>query len=1312
MLKKLLLITVFAFSAYSFAIELHSPDAIYFFDDSTGSISAIHRKKDNKKVVTKVNNIYQLMAKSGDITASDEHDRIIRKKIDGNTVYIECSNPRLPDFRIGKHYSIVNGSLRRMLTFFNDSPEKKFIIPFTESHFTDSFRKKSYYFGAGYLGPFIPAPQVKSPTRVDTFVQSSKGMLLINTAEPRLGNYANVRVKINDTVVFPWWQSTIGRYREMDDRLYYLPDGWRMALGCLDMEANNGKISYTDIVSFFYGDLVDFFQNIIVKDPDFSAALKKIPPVLEDAQDIFASPQWGHEPYLRYLSEMSDEGTILYRSLISADWGDYRWKDGFNSRGGGFITGEEVKAYVKNIHDISPRIKMSLYSILIGADQHSPVFKEHPGWFRQYNRSGDIDSFFPGLFNNFQSMFNIPECRNFMADTLAEMSEFTGTGFIYTDEAQQQNTINWQTMQLVRDDHCNLLWQRLRSNAAKQNKMLFFNGSANPYADINYMEGSPRQMNPVFWREFSGIALGLELASLMRPDSRLALLYWRDDLHYMSLCLALGWIPVPNPGVGDSLPKMRAVYETGKTLPISAVYSPDWKKDYTTNINSFAVRRRNSSDVLISFINRGKRRTDLDVTLDLSTLGFKKNERINLWAVDTVSNNVANDYALSDKESKYNYENFKWNDRTITAVQLLYSGNADGKWQHSFKKMKYKGMIQLIITSSPAGIFSCNNLVQNYFYTRKKSVHLDGSKVFSKIANAELIFADTDNIFTKIKANGKDLAIRNIDLGGKIFQLVSIPKGESTLSWEITPRKKIESPEKINAFLSGNKISITTKPAVSPDTLFVAEQKGIIRSCGRSPLTIPEKHQNGTYTIRIAGNASNSAEVVLSKGKSSSVKHIPYAQTPDKIRFSPEKTNKNGVNITKSATLISRHKKLRNLQNNLDSCIVKADAQNLHLSAGTTRKEDTLDINHYAGFEINGADNLQLKLSNTFYKAFAVYNKHVYSSIPKRDFSGIVVDYRVNNNYTKRVCFSIGLGSSALQNQYPLWGCNKVQDEHITLGLLTDEPETIFSLDLKKHAPENWDGTVFFSIGNNHINPNRRLDVEILSANAPEKIPFLDGFNLTGRGKVQKKTPAPLELPRVKKRPLSWNKITPSEWKSWAKINSLLPYPGDEAPMENTQCFIAYDSDFIYIAVEASEKLRLPLAKQAMPYNNDCVEFYFQNTKKEIVQVVIDAAGRVFSLPQNIAKELHVVSSVKKGSGYTIFAAVPWKILQVKEIIPGMVLPFNLTRVRIDPNAEKSSWGPVRKVFGFRDVQNFGSLISGALAEGMGRYEEFFVPEK
>lgn len=1303
---------VFSGTAQMQAAQLQSNEAVYHLNEATGAVEKIIRKSDNETVVTHVNNIYQLMAKSGDITGVEADDRVQKSQTDRNgTIYFECINAKLPGFRIGKRYSIINNSLRRELTFFNDSKEKKFIIPFTESHFTGDFKKNSYYFGAGYLGPFMPAPKVATPTRVDTFVQSSKGMVMINTASPELGSYANVRVKINDNVVFPWWQSTIGRYREMDDRLYYLPDGWRMALGCLDMEPDGGKIRYTDIISFFKGDLVYFFNNLIVKDPDFSAVLKKIPPVHKDANDILTVVAWGHEPYLKYLSKMTDDGYIMFRSLLSADWGDYRWHDGFNSRGGGFITGEEVRDYVKNMHDISPRIKMSVYSILIGTDEHTPLFKEHPEWFRTKNRTGDIDPLFPGMFNNFQSMLNIPECRNYLVDNLAEMSEYVGTKFIYLDEAQQQNTINWQTMELIRDDHYNMTWQRLRNHATAQKKILFFNGSGNPYADINYMESSPRQMNPANWREFAGIALGLELASLMRPDSRLVLLYWKDEFFYMSHCLALGWLPSANPGVGDSLPKIRAVYETGKTLPVSADYTPDWKKDYSCEIESFSVKRRNSNDVLISFINRKNRHTDLPVTLNLASLGFDKNTDINLWGMTTATAKVNNDYALSDKESRSNYQNFNWNDRTITAPQLLYSGKADGVWKHTFHDMKQKGMIQLLITPSPVGIFSCNDLVQNYFHTVKKDIAIFGSKVVSNVDKAELIFADTNRTFSEISANGKILPVKNIDLGGVLYQLVTIPKGESVLSWKTKPRTTLKTAVsgKITAFINDNQLIVNS--ILPRNTLFVIESDGIFRTMGTSPFILPVQYQNGQYTVRIAGNSRDKFEVRLINGKKTVHKIENYPLIPESTRISPENISRNGVKIIKSAIFNSSYRKLRNLQNHIPHFKTVADAKNMRLVAGTTRKEDTLDTHHYAGFEIENAENLQLKFTNTFFDAICLDARHVYSPIETLDFSGFVVDYRVKGSYTKRVCFSVGLGSAKLQNQYPRWGCNKIQDEHISLGILINKPEKIFSLNLREYAPENWDGTVFFAIGNNHINPKRQIAVDILSANRPEKIPFIHGFNLNGRGRVHKVIPRPLEMRKVKKRPKSLTRITPSEWQKWSKISSLLPFPGDNATMEDTQAYLAYDADNLYIGVNASEKFRVPMSNKALPFNNDCIEVYFNvgSGKNEIIQIVIDASGRKFVLPAEAGKDLIITTEIDKDFGYYVFVAVPWETLKIKDIIPGRKIPFNLARTRIEPGGEKSSWGPVRKDFGFRDVQNFGSIIPGIFANGLGKYEEFFV---
>ena len=116
---------------------------------------------------------------------------------------------------------------------------------------------------------------------------------------------------------------------------------------------------------------------------------------------------------------------------------------------------------------------MGVYAITIATDRFSKLFQERPEWFRRYSRSGDEDPLFPGVLTNFQSMINIPECRHFMADQLFDMADLIGSPFVYLDEAQHQNTINWQRNELIRDDHSVMLWKRMRDNAQKRNKILF-----------------------------------------------------------------------------------------------------------------------------------------------------------------------------------------------------------------------------------------------------------------------------------------------------------------------------------------------------------------------------------------------------------------------------------------------------------------------------------------------------------------------------------------------------------------------------------------------------------------------------------------------------------------------------------------------------------------------------------------------------------------------------------------------------------------------------------------------------------------------
>ena len=1298
MLPVLLLLLSFSLHGAS----LSGDAAEYRICDRSGRVLEIVRRSDGQKVVTGVNNLYKLMAHSGDHEGKELEDRVLKSHHTASELFFECDNPALPALRIHKRYWIENTGLRRELTFVNLSGEKKFILPSSESHFTAEFKKDSYYFGAGYLGPYLPAAMVEEPVCVVKYVQSSKGMVLINSRH-ETGSYVNYRVKINDTAVFPWWQSTIGRYREMEDRLWYLPDGWRMALGTLDLEPNGGMIRYTDALIFFHGTLCNFFDKVLLQDSDFKAALAEIPPISERIQDIFCIPQWGHEPHLRYLTEMIDNGTFIYRSLLSTDWGDYRWEDGFNSRGGGFITADEVRSYIQNIHNISPRIMMGVYAITIATDRFSKLFQERPEWFRRYSRSGDEDPLFPGVLTNFQSMINIPECRHFMADQLFDMADLIGSPFVYLDEAQHQNTINWQRNELIRDDHSVMLWKRMRDNAQKRNKILFFNGSGNPFADINYMEGTSRQLAAENWREFAGIALGLELFSKLRPDGRLALLYWGGNNDYISRCLSLGWIPVPN--IGASIAQMRAVYETGKTLPVDARYSPDWKKDPATPVESYSVRRRHTDDILISFVNRKIQVCQLPITVELDSLGFPADARINVWAMPTQCK-AEKEYVLSDTESRDNYQKYGWCERIVSAPKLIYSGNASGILHHEFTDVSPNQLVQLVITQGSMAIWSLDGLPQNYFYRKRQKATIEGQNVISGWSSMEVLLADMDHVFTDVTVNGQLADIKNIDIGGMLFQCVRLNAGNNQLDWKRTPRQKTTQVP-FTAELSHRQVLIHTDV---PETLFALERNGRTVFTGTSPIALPEQFENGNYIIRQAGQPGERQTLSLSGGKKSRVKYQEYPQIPEQVRINELVHRAGNLTVTREATFLSRHRQLRQLQTNLEPCEVHASAATLKLYAGTTRREDIMDIDHYAGLEFSGAETLRLKLKNSFYKAYSLGgdHNHVYSKVPKKDFSGFVVDYRVDGNYVKRVNFSIGLGGEALKNPNPAWGCNRVQDLHVDLGNLLSNPERIFSLDLKKFAPENWDGTVFFSVGNNHIEPNRTLDVEILEVNRLDAGDFIDGIVFGSLGKVDKPMPAPLALPTLKSAPQSMQSLT-SEWQSWAKISALLPYPGDQALREQTRGYLACDAQNLYIAIEADEKGRALEVSKSIPWNNDCVEVYYQAGDKQIVQILVDAAGRAVSFPGSVLNETIIKTSQNKHQGYIVFLAIPWKTLKLKGAVPGESFKFNLCRTRLEPGAEKSSWGPARKEFGFRDVERYGTVTVGRKIDGTEQYEIFTV---
>ena len=1295
MIRICLPILLLALAGNAFAFTLQSETATYELDDRTGALTSVIRRLDGKPALARMSNSYYLLSAQGDLKGCDSQDAALERQAGENWVKYVCENPDMPGLRIHKQYAIVNGGLRRTQVFQNNSAHIRFLQPFSSSHFAEDFLKDGYYFGAGYLGPFLPAAKVSSPTKVESYVQSSKGMLLANT-RTGLGSFAHFRVKINDSVVFPWWQSTIGSYREKNDRLHYLPDGWRLALGTLDL-LPGGSISYTDQIVLFSGGLHEFFKDILAHDPDFQRELATLPPAPSVLDNALCVIGWGFDPYLKYLTEMTEEGAVVCKNYLSADWADYRWQNGFHSKTGGFITGPEIQSYIARLHSISPRVQAGCYSITVGGDPNSPLYQEHPDWFRRQNRAGEEDILFPGMFTNYQTMMNRTEVREFISQTCASMADYIGAAYVYMDEAQHQNTINWQTMELIRDDHVADFWKRLRHKAERSGKFLFFNGSGNPYADLNYMECPRKLLQPDPWRVFAGVALGLELFSTLRPSSRLCLLYWRDFKDYIGRCLALGWIPSPlDIETGASIPYLRAIQETGKTLPVSIHHAPDWTRNPETVVESYAVRRKDADDMLLSYINRAPHAADLTVEVELDSLDL--NGDINVWALKTIYPTKSDNHALSDAEIRATYQASNWFDQFVSVPRLIYSGTPQGKLSHAFKEVSSNHLVQLMVTPGHLSVFSIEGIPANYFYTSRRGLRITGREIRCERETAELLLATTRPV-TDIRVDGVKADSRPIALGNVMGQIIRIGRGRHTLDWreasEATPMADRRS------FASDGRII-----HAMPENGGFCSVDWHGRSCctGRTPLQLPERYRRATYLVRDA-NVLEGNELQLTLGRNSVIRYQPYPKRPAHVELKETRVQAKGLSVTRTGTFLGANRELRSLQPELPPCQVEADAERLRLLAGTTRREDTLDTSHYAGLEITGAQCLRLRLTNTFHNATSLFGDHlhVWGRRPELDFSGLVLDFRVSGNYAWRVALPVGIGSRELKNAFPSWGRGQSQDRIMSLGNLLDTPETVFSLDLERLAPKGWDGTLFLSIGSNHVMANRMLELEILSANDRSADDFLEPADLAAVSSASGKIPAPLALPRTNASPTS---ATPE----WARLDNLQPYADSAPPSQSTNARLAYDSACLYVEVTAEES-RHPVTRNANPWENDCIELWFATPKGMLLQMVIDAAGRTAFLPEEAGFGNGVsVKTIQSEQGSRHFLAIPWKNLEVAEPVPGTSIRFNLCRTRQVVPRERASWGPCRRQYGFRDLEKYGLLALGRLEGGLGRYEEITLP--
>ena len=1269
--------------------EIASTDATarYSLDETTGGIASL-AAADGRQGVASIENVYQFMSRPGDVTALERDDRVVSRKADGDAVTFTCVNPKMPDVRIEKRYSPCRGGLRRTLAFDYTGSTNVFVLTFTECRFHPQFLTNAWHLGAGYIGPYKPFPRVEKPRQVNEFRQSSKGMLLVNP-DGRTGCFSHYRRKINDIVVLPWWHSTIGHYREYADRLWYLPDGYRMGLGTLDLKRGK-RISVSDTFNLFDGNAFTFFDKVFGADEEVMAEIRAIPPQPEWTSDVFTLSTIA-TGCLRELIDMSDDGIVISGpSMAIGGWCDYRPEGGFTTYRGGHMTGEEMREFVARQTAVSDRIRPSVYNIVISASVNTDILKEHPEWFRFNDRGGNTDSLFPGLLTNYQTMFCSPECRTWIVDSVMRFANYAGLPIIYIDEAQMTSTIDWDREIMTRDDHTVLFWRELAARASKEGKVLFFNGSGLPYASLNYME-SPHELAPSRWRDWVGVAWGIGMMNRFRPANRTSPLYWGAGRDYVNRILALGWLPQAGYPRANVVPTLRAVYESGALVPIDARYTPDWKGDWNTQVESHAMTRTDGTDKLLSFINRAHSTNDVPVSVDLDSLGFGGG-RINIWQIGLQEIGLpGRAFVLSDREAKENWRRFRWNDGvTTTRPRLVYSGPSTGSFKTVLRKLGTDVMEQLLVTAGPAGFYAVDGLPCNYFYTVGRKGRIDGGKVSLK-APADIVLAGLGLSYGGVTTNGAPVKTSVVDVGGTLCTVASLAAGEWNLAWTESQRPAVRGAGKpLTASVSAN-----GRLDIEGGELYAIERNGVTVHTGTSPVSLPAKRANGDYRIRRAGDAE-SVGIALKGGGRSSVNDW-------RISFSPALTNvvkvsaRHGdVAVTEKAEFIGRHETTL-LGMDIPAGVAVADERKLTIEAGTSRREgNNIVQSAWAGLELKGAKKVKLRLDHTFAEAFCIVRGHADRSLkPELIFTGIMVDYGVGGRYAKRVSMSMGHYSPKYAVATPHWGTGKAPDSVLELGDFVNERSgRVFSLDLAALAPKDWDGRVYLSVGTERIFPGRRLKLTVLGLNDQVR----DGFVVPSCPEVagKRKMPAPAMSKPLKKPPASLAKINAAEWKGWTELEPFQLNGTDENGVlkAKTRAWLAHDYDYVYIGVEASER-RKPVLNSTVPAGNDHLEVIIVRPEGSRYQVIADAkSGKtlyVNAIERDGADKVVVRGEVVPGVGYRMFFAIPVNELKFDMQRTPVRVKGDFFRVRVQPDGENSAWAPLPGAF--NDAARYGELV-------------------
>jgi len=581
----------------------------------------------------------------------------------------------------------------------------------------------------------------------------------------------------------------------------------------------------------------------------------------------------------------------------------------------------------------------------------------------------------------------------------------------------------------------------------------------------------------------------------------------------------LGWIPSVTYGSDiGRLPFARAAYEMGNSHQVNGRYTPDWKTDPKTNIESYLTKREDGAGYVLSLISHEEQTSDVPVTLDISGLKRVTGQQIWVWN-HQVEDALEYSGSVTERIARTNYERSGWHLDRVLRRRLLYAGTPGDRLALN-ATLQPLILHQLTITSLPAAVYSEGNLPNNYLFAQKKCVRIrDESSgknrrliITCERDEAEVLVLVPELAAISATLDGDPVQSTWVAEGGEVCPVFSVTKGHHELSVKVSERVTSQPvPKKLSA--KPGKDAIDVEMADCDHAIFSLEKDGrtffnrdVQKRDGAFRIPYADVCEAGNYTLvcrgivdERGGWAVSGPKTQVGLSKRSVDLGIPsdkHPRFPEKLALKPVDRTVSGVEVLRSAEYTTSTP-IMGWQPKLKALEAESDPDTLSVHAGTTRKIMAFRGAAFAGLEIANLRQVKLKLANSYYEATHIRGKGRHDPQYQRSkttFGGIVVDYHTSNGYTHRVGFAVGLLDPNCNCHEPKYGKNGPMDTIIDLGPIVDEgPEKVFSLDLAKHAPENWDGRIWFSVGSMWAAPDRRLTATILAVNDAVRDGFLTG---------------------------------------------------------------------------------------------------------------------------------------------------------------------------------------------------------------------------